>query len=436
MQTNIEKLPKSEVRISFVVAPEEIRGDLEAAAKRISEAVRFDGFRPGKVPYDVVKGKVGEMAILNEAIEDVIRHAYAKTVIENGLKPIGSPEIDVAKIAPGNPLEFSATFTVLPAVTKLPALSDIKVAAKATKAEESEVDKALAELQRMQTKENEVDRPATAKDKVTMDLRIERDHVAIEGGAAKDHAVYLSEPYYIPGFTEEIVGMGKGDSKTFSLTFPETHFQKNLAGQKADFTAEVKKVEELIPPELDDGFAKSLGQESLGKLRELLAENIAAEAADKEVERQEAEALEALVQKSQFEDIPEKIVKAETEKMVHELEHSVAERGLEFKDYLASIKKTREGLLLEFAPQAVKRVKTILAIRALADREGIEVPEDEVAAKVERTMNQYKDDPEAQKEIRSEEYADQVRTALRNRKTIEFLRRAAIGEGADAKDGK
>jgi len=430
MQANIEKLPKAEVKITFSIEPSEIVSDLENAAKRISEATRFDGFHPGKVPFDVVKSKVGEMAIWNEAAEEIVRHAYAKVVIDNKLNPIGSPEIDLVKLAPGNPIEFTATVIVLPAVTKLPELTEIKVKAKIAKVEDKDIEAALAELQRMQTREVEVERPATAKDKVTMNLKIERDHVAIEGGETKNHAVYLSEPYYIPGFVDQIVGMKTGDSKTFTLTFPENNFQKNLAGSPADFTAEIIKVEELVPPPLDDDFAKTLGQDSFDGLKTILHENMLHEAEEKEIQRQEAEALEEVVKLSEFEELPSKIVDVEAEKMVHELEHSVAERGLLFKDYLANVKKTANELKLDFVPQAMKRVKTILAIRALADRENITVSEDEIALKVAGTMNQYKDDPEAQKQIRSEEYADQVRTVLRNRKTIERLREKTVEKDA------
>lgn len=428
MEIKLEKLPKSEVKIVFKLEPAEIQSDLESAAARISENAKLDGFRPGKAPYDVVKTKVGEMAIWNEAAEEIVRHAYARAVIENKLKPIGSPEVDILKFAPGNPVEFSALTTLLPPVTLFPALDQIKVETKPVKIEEKDVSAALAELQRMQTREEEVERPATAKDKVTMDISIEKDKVPIEGGMAKNHAVYLSQPYYITGFPEEIVGLKKGDNKTFSLAFPKNHYQKHLAGQPADFTVRISRVDELKPPAQDDEFAKSLGQKSLAELKDLLHKNLTAEAEQKEIQREESAALEELVAKTKFEDIPEKLVGAEVDKMIHELEHSVAERGLEFNEYLRSIKKTRDDLKLEFAPQGVKRIKTILAIRELAERENITVDEVAVAKNIEITMNQYKDDAEAQKEIRTVEYADAVRNILRNRKTIEFLREKAIGK--------
>jgi trigger factor len=428
MDISVERLPKSEARITVMISIEEAQSAFVAAAERLSHTHAFPGFRPGKAPYDVVKTKLGEMAIWNEAIEGLVRHAYAKAIVDNKLEPVGSPEIEMKKFAPGNPIAFTATTTILPAVLDLPKLEDVTVKAKPIIVTEKTVDEALQELQKMQTQEVTVERAATTADKVLLDVAISKAGVAVEGGTAKNHAVYLSEPYYIPGFPEQIVGLKAGDTKTFSVAFPENHFQKHLAGQPADFSVTVHEVKELQPPARDDAFAKTLGQESLAALRDLLKKNLETEEAQKEKERQEQEALEVLVTKARFEDLPGKLIDAEAEKMVHELEHSLAERGLEFGPYLANIKKTRDELKLEFTPNATKRLKTILVIRTLAKRENLAVDEAEVAEEIARTMNQYKDDPESQQQIRSDEYADSVRNILRNRKTIEYLREKTVKE--------
>lgn len=426
MQTTVTKLPKSRAEIRFSLDPADIAPDLEAAARRLSERSPIQGFRPGKAPYEVLKTRFGETAIWNEAIEDVVRRAYVKAVLEIGFQTVGAPEIALTKFAPGNPIEFTATVGLLPAVLSLPDLADLRVERKEPAVAEADVDAALAELRRMQARETPVERPAEKADKAVMDISIERDRVPIEGGQAKGHGVYLSEPYYIEGFTDHIVGMKKDERKTFTLRFPETHFQKQLAGRVADFTVTLAGVYEIAAPELDDAFAKTVGQESLAKLRALIKENLATEAAGKEAQRVEIAALDALVAKTSFEEIPDGLVDAEAEKMLHELEHSIAERGMEFDAYLTNIKKTRAELKLGFAPQALNRVKTVLALRALADRERIEVPDADVAAEVGRTMDLYADDAAAQERIRSEEYADMARNSLRNRKTIEYLREKIV----------
>ena len=426
MQVTIKRLPKSEVELSFALSVEEITQDLTAAAARLSERTPLAGFRPGKAPYDAVKNKLGEMTIWNEAIDAIVRRSYAKGVLEHALEPIGAPEITLGKFAPGNPVEFTATATVLPKVTRLAALSEISVDVKTAAVMDADLDAALKELQRMQTRETSVDRPATKADKVTMDLAIERDHVPLEGGQTKGHAVYLAEAYYIPGFTEELVGLKKGDTKSFSLPFPETHYQKQFAGKKADFTVSVTDVAELTPPALDDAFAETVGQKTIADLRGLIRTNMGEETAQKEVQRQELAALDQLVEKSSFEELPAKLLDNETDKMIHELEHSLTERGIPFDEYLKNLGKDRGALKLDFAPQGMKRLKTILALRALAEREGVTVEDADVARELEQTMNAYKDDATAQERVRSEEYADMLRNAIRNRKTIEHLREKTV----------
>lgn len=428
MTVTVKRLPGSMAEVNATLEVADIQDDLTAAAARLAERTSFPGFRPGKAPYDVVKTKLGEMAIWNEAIEGIVRRVFVAAILGERLETVGSPAIDLKKFAPGNPIEFTASITVLPEVHDLPPLSAIRVKAKDATVDGKTVDEALEELRRMRRTETAVDRAATAEDKVMVDIAMSRDKVPLEGGDARDHGVYLAEPYYVPGFTAQLIGTKAGDARTFTLPFPETHYDKKLAGQSVDFAVTVKQVEALALPALDDAFAASLGQKSLADLTALLRKNLAEEAEQKEREREELDALDQLVAKAKFDDVPEKLVEAESDKMLHELEHSIASRGLEFRDYLAQIKKTVPELKLDFAPQAVKRVKTALAIRALAAREGVTADDAEVAHEVERTMNLYKDDPEAQARIRSEEYADILRGSIRNRKTIALLREQAVRE--------
>ncbi|TAL19799.1 trigger factor [Patescibacteria group bacterium] len=426
MQSVITRLPKSEAEIIVTLEPSEIEGELRAAAARLAEKTKIEGFRPGKAPFEVVKLRLGEMAIWQEAAEPAVRKAFAQAVTEKELSTVGPPEINFKKFAPGNPIEFSARVMLLPAVLNLPDLKEIRVEKKSAAITAKEVDAALAELQRMQTRERAVERGAEKKDKVVLDLTIERDRVPLEGGQTKNHGVFLTEPYYIPGFTEELVGLKKGDAKTFSLAFPETHFQKNLAGQKADFNVKIIGVYELLSPALDDEFAKSLGQSSFAELRGLIERNLQTGAGEKEREREEVSALESLVAKSTFEELPDRLVEGEAEKMVGELAASLAERGLDFEDYLKKIEKTREQIKLDFVGQAIKRIKTILALRELARREKIEVVESEVTREIEKITNAHLDDAAAEGRIRSEGFTDELRVVLKNRKTIEFLREKVV----------
>lgn len=426
MQSKLSLLPKSEAELRIEVGPEEISADLSAAAKRISEATKIPGFRPGHASYDVVKARVGEMKIWEEALETIIRRTYAEALSQNNLVTVGQPYFSVESLAPGNPIVYKVKTAVLPKIKKLADYRELKIAKKPVEIGEKDVDLALKQLSRMQTKEQEVARAATSADKVTVDMEMFLDNVPLEGGQAKGHGIFLSEDYYIPGLNEKLIGIKKDEKREFSLEFPKEHYQKNIAGKKVDFRVTASAVHELVHPAMDDSFAKTLGQESMARLRELIKKNMLSEAEMKENQKEEIEMLEKIVSGSDFEEIPDILVNSEIERMLKELEYSVAEQGLEFNKYLESIKKTISQLKLDFAPRALQRVKTALVIREISEKEKIGADDAEVANEISKAMNQYSNDPEAQKVLRSDEYAEEARTVSKNKKTIAFLRNLII----------
>jgi trigger factor len=267
-----------------------------------------------------------------------------------------------------------------------------------------------------------VNREATKDDKVMVDLEMFLDRVPLDGGQARNHAIYLSEPYYLPGLTEQLVGMKKGDVKEFELEFPKDSHQKNMAGRKVKFRVTVHDVFEVVFPELDDVFATTLGQKTMDDLKALLKENMTNEAEMKERDRQDIDMLKAIAAKSTFDDIPDALLTNESRRMMDELEQNVIQQGAEFDKYLESIKKTREQVLLDFVPQAIERVKTALVIRAVAAAEKIEVTEKELTEETDRMKQMYKNDEDTTKHLDSNDGQEHLRGVLRNRKTLASLR--------------
>lgn len=425
MSATIKKLPQGLIEISFAFTPDEIKTDLENAARNLTEQRPMEGFRPGKAPFEVVSARLGAMAIYEHALPAIVRKNYVRAVEENKLRVYGEPSVNVTTLVPGNDVTFVTTVAVVPEVTKLADHSKIKVATKPVTVPTADVDQAIKELSRMQTKEVVVERTATDKDRVIIDMNILHANVPVEGGQAKNHGVYLDEDYFVPGFKEQMIGLKAGDEKKFQLKFPEEHYQKTLAGKDVDFEVTVRAVEELRHPDIDEAFAKTLGQDSVEKLRSIIEENIRKESEDKEEQRVEIEILEKLVEGSEFEEVPEKILNDEVSRMIEELKHSVTERKLTFEDYLMSIKKSVEDLKLEFVGQAIKRIKTALVIREVGEKENIEVPDTEVLAEVQKHLNTHATNAEMQAQIRTEEYENYIHTNLRNRKVLAKLREAA-----------
>jgi trigger factor len=414
-------LPKSTASLEFTLTPEDIRPQLVRAAERLASERPIPGFRPGHASYDVVVSRYGEAAIYEAALPEVVRKAFVQAVTTEKLRTYGEPKISVGTLAPGNPLVFSVEVTLVPKVTSMPDPSTVTVTAKTISVPEADVDTAVTELAKMQTREVKVDRAAAGTDKLIVDLRLNKDGVPMADGVALNHGIYLGEDYYVPGFREQVTGLKAGDTKKFSLPFPADYHAKDLAGKDVEFDVTVKEIFELTPPAQDDAFAKSLGQESLAKLREVLATNMKTEAEEKEAQRQELAALNDLIAKAQFEDIPDLIITTEVDRMLQELQHEVTHRGMDWATYLSSLKKTADEIKLDMTPKALERIKVAILLREIGERENIETTDVELLEETTNRLNATTSDAKAQQEIQSDDYQDYLRTTLRNRKIIAWI---------------
>jgi trigger factor len=426
MQYTLKDLPKSQKEAKVTVEAAEAKPFMERAATSLSEKVKIEGFRPGKADYQTVVRRVGEMAVLEEALPRIVQKYLLEILKKENLDTVGEPSINVEKAAPGNELVFTATMTLLPAVKKLADYKGIKVDAKKVEVKDADIEKTVADLRKMQSTEHAVEREVAKGDKVVVDMAMTIDKVPVEGGTTKGHSIYLDEEYYIPGLPEKLMGMKKGEQRVFTLTFPKDHFNKLMAGKEVEFTVDLKGVHEIRHPDVDDAFAQRLGQKDLASLKELLRKNMEQEGEMKETQRQEVAALEELLKKSDVDDVPDLLVNNECHKMMHELEDSIARQGLQFSDYLASIKKTQKDLLLDFAPEAAKRVKTMVLMRAIGKAENIEPADMEVLEEQTRLLNMYKDDPATQERVRSEEGLDYIRSMVKNRMILKFIRETMV----------
>lgn len=425
--TQIENLEKSQIKMTFTVTADEVRLFLEAAAKRMSEQSPIPGFRPGHADYGTVKTRFGEMKIYEEAIESIIRKFYVEAVLSNNLETVGSPNINVEKLAPGNDIVFTIVVNRMPAIKSLPDYKKMSVKSHSSKVEDSEVELALKDLQRMQTKEARApkDSKVGLNDKVVISMNMKLDGVPVEGGQSPNHAVYLSEDYYIPGFKDHLISLKEEDEKTFSLPFPKEHPQKMLAGKNVEFLVKLNELYNLALPNIDDEFAKNFGMKDLGNLKTVIKTNLLTEKEREDRAKEEKEMLELLAWKTQFEDIPDILVNEEINKMITELTRAVENQELNFDTYLKNLNKTLAELKIDFTPQALIRIKVALAIRKVADEEKIEVSDEELNEEIDKIAEHY-EEKKTKDQISSPEYRDYTEQILRNRKVIAFLRSIMI----------
>jgi len=428
MNIEVKSLPRAQAEVTIELSVEEYQPFLEQAAKQISEHVKIPGFRPGKAGLDIVKAKVGENEIWTEAFEPAVKKTLFTALMEKKLDTVGQPQIDVIKMAPGNPVAYKATVSLFPSV-KLAEYQTLSVAKKPIEIKEEKIDFTLKDLQKMRAKEVLVNREVQKGDKVEINFETFMEKVPIENGQHQKYPIIIGDGQFIPGFEDQLISMKKDDEKTFPLKFPENYPQKNLAGKEVDFKVKMLAVYSRELPELNDEFAVSLGQfKTLTEAKEKIKENLVHEAEHEAHHQLEEAIVDVLIEKSDFGDVPDLLINSEAKKMVEELQQNVQMQGLPFEDYLTHLKKTREDLLLEFAPQALKRVKGALVMREVAQAEKIEVNDKEVETEIANMIGYYGNDPEMEKKFKTPAYLDYTKNILASRKTMAKLEELMVKE--------
>lgn len=422
MEVNKKQLEKSQVELNVSVPFEDLKKYFEPAAKEISKDVKIEGFRQGNAPYDMVKEKVGEGAILEKAARSAVNETLPEAMKQVEGIPIDKPSVDITKMAPDNPLEYKAVVTLLPEV-KLGDYKDLGIKKSKSEVKDEEIQGYIDYLKDAKAQEASADREAKEGDKVTLDVERFVDGEAIDKeGGAQDISIVLGKEQITKGFDDQIKGAKKGAELEFSLTYPEDSHHQKLAGKEVKFKVTVKEIYERSLPEVNDEFAKNLGFENLEQMKNSLKETAASEK-DQYAEKQaESQILEKIVENSEFGEVPETLIAQETEKMLEEMEREIQSQGGSLENYLSQINKTKEQIKEEFKPQAEKRVKTALAIREIIQKEDIKVSDEEIENKRNQLLEQYKGYEKAEEHIKKPEYSEQLHSMLTNEKLMSKLK--------------
>ncbi len=426
MKYEVKKLSNSQIQIVVEIPNQDLKPFLDKAAQKISQGMEMPGFRSGKVPYDVLKEKVGEQSIYQEAANLIVQKTYPEICQKEKFITVASPKVEIIKVAPDNPFIYKAIVPILPKV-KIGDYRKFKAKKKEIKIDAEQITKVLQDLQKLRAKEIISDAPVKKGDKVEIDFSIYMDKVIIEGGQGKKVDLIVGEGYFIPGFEDQLIGLTKNQEKKFKLTFPKDYYQKNLANRDGDFEVKVLSVWQRELPELNDDFAKMVGNKfkSFADLKEQLHKNLELEEQAKENQRFEMAIVEEIITRSEFEEIPEILIEAELDKMIAELRAEIEKRKLKFDDYLASLKKTVDDLKKEFEGKAVTRLKTALITREIAKLEEIEVPDEEVAKEINKTLKLYTNNKDIKEKLSNPQYFSYLKNVITSRKVLAHLNQLA-----------
>lgn len=395
----------------IVVEPEEIHTSHKKALKKFARRTKVRGFRQGHVPDDVLERAVNPAELASEEMNEATNQAILRLIETADLQLLDQPVVSVTKYVPNDTLEFSVKIEAVPEV-KLGDPTKLNVKKPETKIADKDVDEVIENLRTSGAKREEVDREAKLGDEVIIDFTGLKDGVEFPGGKAKDYSLKLGSGQFIPGFEDGIVGHKKGEKFDVNVTFPKDYGAKSMAGVKAVFKINLKQVNQLTLPELNDDFAKSMSPDltTMDDLRDDIRKELTRQEESTNKEKYENDILTALAEKSTI-DVPQKLINAEVPSLKKHFTDNLMYRGLSLDDYLKQVAKTKEDWEKDMNDTAIQRLRNTLALRRFIREQKIDVTDDEIDAYQANILSHYTN-PQVKANFRTAEARQNFREQL------------------------
>jgi trigger factor len=376
MKAVVEDISSVKKKLNIEVAPDDVAREMDKALADTARKAKIPGFRPGKAPKSVVERHYGD-EVRSEVTQRLVTASYLRALEEHKLHPVEMPAIDnISTLAKGSAMSFTATVEVRPQI-ELGTYDGIEVEEKSITVSDAEVDETVDRLREMYAQLEVVEgRPLEKTDTAIIDFEGFRDGKAIEGAKASDHLLDLGSDSLLPGFGDQLAGMNKGETREITITFPADYNDADLAGKDANFTVTLKEIKKKSLPELNDEFAKDIGQDkTVAELKEGIRKDIEIRKRNEQASGQREELLSKLVDAHTFE-APPGMVDRELLSMARSHATRMARRGMDVKSFdIAKFREENEAL-------AVKRVKGLLLLDLIAEKEHIEVGDQELNAEL------------------------------------------------------
>jgi trigger factor len=406
MQVSVETTGALERRIEVSVPRERIEQAIDERLKRVSRTAKLKGFRPGKVPFKVVKQQFGAQ-VRQEVLSDLMQSSFAEAVTQEKLNPAAGPRIEPLSVGPDQDLKYRATFEVFPEI-ELQGVEGIAVARPAATVTEADVDAMVLNLREQRPRFDAVERESREGDRVTMDFEGQIDGAAFEGSKGDDVAVLLGGGRMLKDFETGITGMKADERKQIDVPYPADYHNAALAGKVAKFEVHVKKVEERKLPELDDEFCRDYGvlEGGVEQLRKEVRDNMERELEQNVRARLKQQLMDGLLAANPV-DVPQSLVDAQVREMQIEAARRMGARE-------ASQVPPPEP----FVEGARKRVALGLLIGELIKARGLKLDRERVDARLadlaasypdpEQIIKAYRQNAEALRQVENLVLEDQV----------------------------
>ncbi|KPJ96772.1 MAG: trigger factor [Gammaproteobacteria bacterium SG8_15] len=380
MQVSVETTSGLERRMTVQIPKDKLDQEVQVRLKQLAGKAKIQGFRPGKVPMNVIKQRYGGQ-VEQEVMGELIQSSYVEALTQENLRPAGMPHIQPAEsTSESGEMTYTATFEVYPEIA-VKGLENIKVEQPVLEISEQDMDEMLETIRKQRKQWKEADKAAENGDRVVIDFEGFMDGEAFEGGTAQDYALELGAKRMIPGFEDQLVGIKAGEERSINVKFPADYHAKNLADKDVEFKVKAHKVEAPELPELNDEFAESFGitEGGLDKLREQVKENMEREAKQKIRSQVKQQVLDGIVEQNPV-DLPKVLIDGEIEHLMQQQRQAMG---------LSEGNQTQDIDPKLFEDQARRRVALGLILSELIKQNEIKVEPAKLREAIENIAASY-----------------------------------------------
>lgn len=422
-----------EVTLTVELAAEDENPFVERSYRRVVSRLNIPGFRRGRAPRHIVESMMGRTALLQEALEFMVPETLDKVLQDEEVSAFGEPSIEVTEL---EPVSFTATVPLEPTVD-LGAYREIRVETEPVEVTDEEVDGVLDRVRDEQALWEPVERAAEFGDRLNLNVLGTMDEETV---VEDDDVEYIPNEENVlpfPGFAPNLVGLSEDDESEFTVTVPEDYPREQYAGKDIQFKVEVLSVKEKSMPELDDEFAKSVGDgfDDLEALRTSIRESLTNQAENAARSELEQKSLDALCEVAVV-NVSPLLYERELEAMQADRERMLRQQGLDLATYLRFMGKSPDEFLDEMRPNAERRLVSALVMRKLAEVEEIEVSDEDIQSETDRLLDLSSGDEEQDASnldslrefLGSESTRDNIRSTLHSRRVMERLTDIAQGK--------
>jgi len=431
LKVTTERLQNCQVELTIEVDEERVEQELRRVARRVSKRRRIPGFRPGKAPYDVVLRFFGKDALYREALEDLGQAVFKEALEKEGIEPFAQAELVDFQF---EPMVLKMMVPVAP-IVELGDYRQLRLTPPEVTVNDEEVEAALKRIQAQHSQWQPVERPAQLGDQATIDIESTVEGEVVLSNQERALLLRAESPYPLPGFNEQIVGMGIGEDREFDLTYPENLANEKLAGKESHFKVHLHDLKELVLPELDDDLARTVSIETFDDLKAKVREGLQAEAEREAESRFASEVLTATVERARIE-FPPVLLERELDNLLEEQDRALRQReGLNLDNWLEINKKSKEEYRDELRPRAAERLKRGLALGKVVELEDITVEEEEVGTQIERMSLAFGEQADKARDVfSSPDNMRSIASDLLTNKALQRLVAIARGEVEDEID--